>query len=49
MTPERRMALGAALVLLAGGGMVLRGAWSTGAVLLVVGVALAVLTMTRSR
>jgi len=47
MTPERQMVLGAALVLLAGAIMVLRGAWVPGATLLIIGATFAVLTIVR--
>ena len=49
MTPERQMVLGAALVLLSGTVMVLRGAWVPGAILLIVGATFAVLTIVRHR
>jgi len=49
MTPERQTALGAALVLLAGVGLVLREAWLPGAVLLAVGATFAVLTIAGRR
>ena len=47
MTPERQMVLGAALVLLAGAIMVLRGAWVPGATLLIIGATFAMLTIVR--